>query len=280
MNEGKLGYVSLFSSAGVGCYGFSQEGFDCIVTSELIQRRLDVQKANKVCSLDSGYIGGDFTLKRTRDKVVDAIANWKNTYNNKEVDVLIATPPCQGISVANHKKNNELKRNSLVVESLSLIHQIMPRYFILENVRGFLNTTCTDIDGVDRKIAEAINLNLAGQYNIAHRIINFKDFGNNSSRTRTVVIGVRKDIEDITPYELFPTEKKAPTLRELIGDLKPLNKMGEIDEKDIYHNFRNYDSKMLEWIKDINEGESAFDNTDPAKRPHKIIDGVIIPNVN
>ena len=36
----KLTYISLFSSAGVGCYGFTQEGFECIATCELIEQRL------------------------------------------------------------------------------------------------------------------------------------------------------------------------------------------------------------------------------------------------
>jgi DNA (cytosine-5)-methyltransferase 1 len=50
------------------------------------------------------------------------------------------------MSVANHKKNNEESRNSLVVESLKIINKINPKYFILENVRSFLSTSCTDTD--------------------------------------------------------------------------------------------------------------------------------------
>ena len=280
MNEGKHGYVSLFSSAGVGCYGFNLEGFDCIVTSELIPRRLEVQRFNNVASLPESYVPGDFTLQETKDKVSQAIENWKRVYHQDEVDVVIATPPCQGISVANHKKNNEIKRNSLVVDSLGLIGDIKPRFFVLENVRGFLNTICTDVDGTDKRIEEAIYSTLAGDYNITSKIMNFKDYGNNSSRTRTVVIGVRKDIENIMPYDLFPQEKQAPTIRELVGGLKPLNAMGEIDDEDIYHGFRNYDVRMLDWIKDIKEGQSAFDNEDPKKRPHKIVDGEIVANTN
>lgn len=42
-----LNYISLFSSAGVGCYGFKQEKFNCVAISELIERRLDVQKVNE-----------------------------------------------------------------------------------------------------------------------------------------------------------------------------------------------------------------------------------------
>ena len=63
---------------------------------------------------------------------------------NDKVDVLIATPPCQGMSVANHKKaENEIVRNSLVVESVHLVQKINPRFFIFENVAAFMKTGCT-----------------------------------------------------------------------------------------------------------------------------------------
>jgi DNA (cytosine-5)-methyltransferase 1 len=52
----------------------------------------------------------------------------------------------KGMSVANHKKGDELNRNSLVIESILLTKEIQPRFFIFENVRAFLNTICTDID--------------------------------------------------------------------------------------------------------------------------------------
>lgn len=52
---------------------------------------------------------------------------------NDKVDVLIATPPCQGMSVANHKKaKNEIIRNSLVVESVHLVQKINPRFLFLK----------------------------------------------------------------------------------------------------------------------------------------------------
>jgi len=35
-----LTYVSLFSSAGVGCYGFKQENFERITTCELLDKRI------------------------------------------------------------------------------------------------------------------------------------------------------------------------------------------------------------------------------------------------
>lgn len=278
ISKKRMTYVSLFSSAGVGCFGFKQERYDCVATVELIERRLNVQKYNHKCRFESGYICGDITLQETQDKVFREILMWKKLHNMGELDVVIATPPCQGMSVANHKKGDELKRNSLVVESIKLIQQIKPRFFIFENVSAFLKSICTDIDGQDKSIHEAIDTDLAGHYNIAAKVINFKDYGNPSSRTRTLVIGVRKDQREITPLELFPDKQEEQTLRQTIGHLPHLNYMGEIWDQDIYHAFRPYAPHMQEWIENITEGQSAFDNDDPKRIPHREKNGEIIFN--
>ena len=173
-------YISLFSSAGVGCYGFKQENYHCIATVELLERRLKVQEYNHKCAYPQGYICGDMTSEETKEKVFQQLDMWKRLYDIQEPDVIIATPPCQGMSVANHKKGDELKRNSLVVESISMIQRINPKFFIFENVRAFLTSICTDIDGADRTIHDAIDGNLAGKYNILYRVVKFKDYGNPS----------------------------------------------------------------------------------------------------
>ena len=271
-------YVSLFSSAGVGCYGFKEENFYCIATVELLERRLKIQKFNQKCAFSSGYICGDMTAQETKDKVFAELDMWKRGFNIIDLDVLIATPPCQGMSVANHKKKDELKRNSLVVESIKLTQQIKPKFFIFENVRAFLSSICTDVDFQDKTIKEAIDMNLSGTYNILYQVVNFKDYGNPSSRTRTLVIGVRKDLKEVTPYDVFPDKQSERTLRQVIGHLPSLKKMGEIWESDIYHNFRKYSPHMESWISDIKEGQSAFDNTDITKIPHSVKDGIIVYN--
>lgn len=271
-------YVSLFSSAGIGCYGFKEAGFNCIATVELLERRLKIQKFNDKCMMSSGYICGDMTLDETKDKIFHQLAVWKDCFGVDDLDVLIATPPCQGMSVANHKKGDELKRNSLVVESIKITKEVKPKFFIFENVRAFLTSICTDLDGKDKSIKEAISLNLGGDYNILYQIVNFKDYGCPSSRTRTLVIGVRKDLQDITPYDVFPTRSPEKTLRETIGHLPSLSIMGEISEDDIYHNFRKYAPHMEAWISEIKEGQSAFDNDDINRIPHTVKDGVVVYN--
>ncbi|WP_242133387.1 DNA cytosine methyltransferase [Aestuariivivens marinum] len=272
-----LTYISLFSSAGVGCFGFKENGFECIATNELLEKRLKIQAYNNKCRFESGYIGGDITKKEVKKRLLDELEYWKKKYKIKELDVLIATPPCQGMSVANHKKNDEKSRNSLVVESIKLTSKLLPKYFIYENVRAFLNTICTDIDGIDKSIKNAIKYNLEGEYNILSKIVNFKEYGANSSRTRTLVIGVRKDIQNVTPYDIFPNRQKSKTLRELIGDLPSLREMGEISS-DIFHAYREFDQRMLPWIENLEEGQSAFENTEPERIPHRIVNGQVVYN--
>jgi DNA (cytosine-5)-methyltransferase 1 len=281
MSEDILTYISLFSSAGIGCYGFKEEGFECIATNELLEKRMKIQRYNNKCKYDSGYILGDIKEKETYKKLLEEINFWKVNHNIKHVDVLIATPPCQGMSVANHKKNlDEHVRNSLIVESIKAIKDLLPNFFIIENVRSFLNTVCTDMNGENKKIKTAIEDNLAHLYKLSYNILNFKDFGCPSSRTRTLVIGVNNSLNNIDPIQLFPDRTEEVTLREAIGHLPPLNIMGGIDDHDIFHSFKRYQDRMLPWIEELQEGQSAFDNTDINKVPHTVKSGKIVLNKN
>ena len=75
LKDKSMTYVTLFSSAGVGCHGFKMEGFHCIATNEIIERRMQVQRFNNKCELDSGYIAGDITSPDIKQKIYDEIKN-------------------------------------------------------------------------------------------------------------------------------------------------------------------------------------------------------------
>lgn len=272
-------YISLFSSAGIGCYGFKQAGFDCVLTNELLQKRINIQILNEKCSDKNSYICGDIRDSEIQINALKQIEKYKDKYHIQDIDVVVATPPCQGMSVANHKKtDNEIIRNSLVLEAIHLTLIIKPKMFLFENVASFMNTRCGK-NGEEQKISQAIQNHLGKLYRFEHKIINFKDYGAHSSRKRCLVIGVRKNIK-INIDSLWPSEERSKTLRELIYDLPRLNIMGETSRNDIYHNFKKYSEHMREWIRDLKPGENAFDNLDPNKRPHQIKKGVRVPNVN
>lgn len=274
--DNNLTYISLFSSSGVGCYGFKLENFDCIATNELIERRLNIQKINNKCLFNSGYILGDVTAPDVKFSILEEVDKWNNL--GKGVDVIVATPPCQGMSVANHKKKpNEIERNSLVNESIYLIKKIKPKIFIIENVSSFWKTGCFYDDRIV-PIGDMIMSELSEFYKIDHKILNFKNYGSNSSRSRTLVIGVRNDILNLTtPEMLYPEYREEKKLFEIIGNMMPL-KWGQYDPNDFYHSFRVYPERMRDWISSLKQGESAFDNKDDFKKPHKIVNGTVIIN--
>lgn len=276
-----MNYISLFSSAGVGCFGFKEEGFDCVASSELVKRRLEVQKANNKVKYDNGYILGDISKQEKKEELYEAIKYYKEQENVEDIDALIFTAPCQGMSVANHKKNDgTIEKNSLVIEALEIIKEVKPVFFIAENVRSFMNTNCIDHNN-EKKIRNAFSDWLSTDYSYKEFIINFKDYGANSSRTRTLVIGTRKDrYNSAIINELLPSKEKPKTLREVIGFLPHLSKMGEMSDNDIYHNFKPYKEYMRQWIENLTEGQSAFDNKEINLKPHKIVNGEIILNVN
>lgn len=273
MIEKKLTYVSLFSSAWVWCYGFKLEWFDCIATNELLEKRMEVQRANKKCSNQNWYIVWDITEKKVIDSLYEQV-KWKH------INVIIATPPCQGISIANHKKNNETPRNSLIIESINFVKNILPDFFIFENVRWFLWTKCQDTDWKIKIIWDVIDEKLLWYYNIERKIVNFKEYWVPSSRTRTLIIWSKKELRHISPLLLYPDKKAEIKLIDSIWKLKALKNMWEIDDNDVRHNFRIYNEKMLKRVSNTPAWSSAFDNKNPLHRPHQIIDWKLVSNQN
>ena len=74
----KLNYISLFSSAGVGCFGLKQENFKCIATAEIIKRRLEIQKFNNICENEYGYILGDISKDEIKNKIYKIVEKYRD----------------------------------------------------------------------------------------------------------------------------------------------------------------------------------------------------------
>lgn len=69
---------------------------------------------------------GDITQKNTKNKLFNAITFFKNKEKINDITAIVFTPPCQGMSVANHKKNDgTIIKNSLVVESLEIVKKTL-----------------------------------------------------------------------------------------------------------------------------------------------------------
>ena len=270
-------YISLFSSGGIGDLGFRDAGFHCVASAELISRRLELQRLNDIAAVED-LICGDIQTETVFNRILERAKNWIDK-TGEPVTCILATPPCQGMSVANHKKGDELERNSLVVRSLEAILKIKPLTFVIENVPAFMKTPCTGLDKETRLIGDEIERLLTPEYEFFSAVLPLEEFGSPSRRKRSITIGVRNDVLWVSPLDLFPDRETAVTLRELIGDLKPLTSMGEVDPQDPLHGFRPYKEHMRAWIHGLPEGASAFDNVEPHLRPHRMVDGEMVPNV-
>ena len=87
-------------------------------------------------------------------------AQDKNIYNkllkeakNSDCRFLLATPPCQGMSVAGKMKKDD-PRNSLIKYVIKFIKDLQPTNAIIENVPAILKTFI-EIDGKKIKIVES-----------------------------------------------------------------------------------------------------------------------------
>ena len=77
-------------------------------------------------------IVGDITDDDLRNQIV------KKSIDS-EIDFIIATPPCQGMSVAGNRNEYD-ERNQLIYYAVDVIKRVKPKYAIIENVPTILKT--------------------------------------------------------------------------------------------------------------------------------------------
>lgn len=99
--------LTLFANIGIDEYYLKSIGITVTVANELLKDRADLYSmiypnVNMIC--------GDITSKKIYTEVLKAA---------KDIDLIIATPPCQGMSIAHAKRadKNDI-RNSLIKKLL------------------------------------------------------------------------------------------------------------------------------------------------------------------
>lgn len=252
--------VSLFANVGIAETYFKEIGIDVIIANELLPERA---KFYSHLYPDTNMIVGDIADLKIYNKIVDES-------KDKKIDLLLATPPCQGMSVAG-SRNPYDERNSLIKYAVDYALDIKPRYIFFENVVQQLKTPI-EYNGKMMKIPEYIEKRLGNDYYINEdKIINAMDYGVAQNRKRAIFLLTRKDQK--VKWKFPVKDKKIITLEEAIGDLSSLNP--KIREK----NFRdklpisNCFKKVHKWHKPPTHawrhiecmmhtptGQSAWDN--------------------
>lgn len=231
--------VSLFSNVGIAETYLSRNGIHIKVANELIKKRATFYKEMHP---DCKMIQGDITDKNVYSHVLREALREK-------CDFLLATPPCQGMSIAGHMREDD-PRNSLIKYVIRMIQDLKPSHAIIENVPKILNTYLSR-NGEKVKIVEFI-INELSDYHVNYQVVDCADYGTPQYRKRAIFL-----ISKVKRWE-FPEVENIITLQEAIGHL-PTLEAGESSHIP-YHYAKELALTHVECIKHTSTGKSALEN--------------------
>jgi DNA (cytosine-5)-methyltransferase 1 len=252
--------ISLFSSAGIGELYLKDIGIEIIAANELIEKRA---KTYSFFHPETDMICGDIRKKSIKEKLKSHI--------NNDVSLLIATPPCQGLSSVGKNKVQEHwandKRNFLIFDILDIIDFGNFDYVLIENVPRFLKMFFP-YEGEFLTLKKILNKKYSDEYVIDIEILDAKDYGIPQTRPRAIIKMYRKGLS-----WGWPKKEKMITLKEAIGHLPSL----EAGEKsDIpWHYAMPHSKQIIEALKHTPPGKSALKNSIyyPKRKDGKKING-------
>lgn len=202
--------MSLFANVGIAETYLKEIGIDVVVANEIDKQRV---KFYNYLYPETNMIEGDITSDVIKDELI-SIAK------KEQIDLIMATPPCQGMSTAGKKDKNDV-RNSLIKHAIDIIKQVKPKFIFLENVPEQLNTYIT-YNNKKILIPEYIKNELNKEYNFNEEfVINAADYGVPQTRERAIILMVKKELGK---EWRFPTkDKEITTLKKAIGKLPSLD---------------------------------------------------------
>ena len=227
--------LSLFANIGVAEAYLKEIGIDVVVANELIERRAVLY--SKIYP-ETNMICGDITMNHVFDKVI-------RESKKCDVEIIMATPPCQGMSPAGKQKEDD-ERNKLICPVIKAVKEIKPKYVFLENVPMFLNTEI-EVNGLKVLIPDLIRKELGNEYIIRHYIIDTKDYSVPQTRERTIFLLTKKgSMEWLIPKR----DEKVVTMRDAIGHLPMLDPfVKDVDEKELLEMFPKFYERKEKAIK-------------------------------
>lgn len=266
MITNRLKGVSLFSNVGVAETYLSDIGIDIVVANEIEPERA---KFYSHLYPSAKMILGDICLETTRKQIVD-------TCKENNVEFLIATPPCQGMSLAGKMDQND-PRNQLIFYAIDIIKRVKPKYVFLENVPQQLKTKIF-FDNETLLIPEYIHKELDDYYNFAQKsLVSAMDYDVPQMRKRNIFLLSRKDQQ--YTWEM-PAPHKHITLRDVLFELPsvdPLLREGLDETLRLFPNYLEkkeaaqklskhhhppiHSKKHVITMMHTPSGHTAFDNT-------------------
>lgn len=232
-NNNKPTIVDFFAGAGGLSCGFVQAGFKVCFANDFEDVCVRTYRFNHPELPSEKVVKGDVR------QIVDNI----NDYINQDVDVVIGGPPCQGFSSANQQRIIDDPRNELYKYYIKAVSKILPKFVVMENVKGMLTVAGQVVEDYGN-INEERNGNTYS-YSVAYKLLNSADFAVAQSRERLIYIAIRNDViqeKGITPQQIFAEIELANNgnnrylLRDALEAIKSLDaprikNMNEVDDE-------------------------------------------------
>lgn len=185
----KYSVIDLFSGAGGLSQGFVQAGFDVLAGIDFDDAALRTYGHN---------IKGAKALKEDLFDEEKSIRDIEKNLANKNIDVIIAGPPCQGFSLTGARDIND-SRNKLYVAVVHAVDHFRPKAFLIENVPGM----ATLYKGaVKQQIINTFE-DMGYSISVTDKPLLAADYGVPQMRKRMFFVGFRKDLN----YDYFEFPK-------------------------------------------------------------------------
>ena len=237
--------VSLFSSAGIAETFLEDVGVDIAVANELIKDRAALYQS---IYPNSAMIAGNILDAHVFQNILKA--------SSDKVDFLIATPPCQGMSVAGKNRNVTQmltdERNFLVFRIIDFIKAKSPNYILIENVPTFFKVELP-YKGKFYKVIDIFTLLFKQTYHIEAETFDTSLFGVPQKRNRAIIKLYKKGLSWV-----WPTTENVITVKDTIGHLPSIESGGKSIIK--WHFARKHSPEHIQWMKNTPTGKSAFEN--------------------
>lgn len=207
MNDAKKpACVDLFCGAGGLAFGFQQAGFDVVLGIDIDGEALQTHKKNRPHAI--------LLAKDIRTVYLKRLLNYLPR-KSREIDGLLAGPPCQGFSQSNRRSrtiNNPI--NLLYLDIMRIIRELLPKWFLIENVWGLQQVACGSIKDDIIKLGQSLG------YEVVAKVLNAAEYGVPQIRRRIFFVGYRTQKHFAFPK---PTTSRFLTVRDAIGDLPSLD---------------------------------------------------------
>jgi DNA (cytosine-5)-methyltransferase 1 len=232
----KMPYViDLFCGAGGMSEGLIQAGFQILFSNDVNAQVMETyinrhKQLGLIQDINTHFFLGDVrnlsgTYIRSKINGLKIFRDNPDT-TPQDIDAIFGGPPCQGFSRAG-KRNSEDPRNFLFKEYLRIIKEINPKYVVMENVEGFLDTKLRGFIGLSGKkydgasclAPEILTKELVEMgYNVLKpKLLNASDYGVPQNRNRAIFIAYRMGCS--APKYPEKSVAKPVTVLEAIGDL-------------------------------------------------------------